>query len=226
MQIFCWCLLLPSFIFLIFYLSICVRQWFSSHTSAWPPNHCLFLSIFISPSPSLLLNSVSNHFNSPMQSFLLLSAPPLALPLPFHLAPPVSLIVLFSTEGYSCLQGYENVRKAHSIFSYVNSHFPPEQTHFPGSDLLRCTSHFPPPSLHYLSTIVGWGEMNSALSLLICHFHITDCCHCPLCSSPSCSPFKQPRLMRKKLSYINPYETAPTPVVVVLLTINACICCY
>lgn len=43
----------------------------------------------------------------------------------------VSLIAVFATEGYSCPQGYENVRKAHSIFSYVNSHFPPEQTHFP-----------------------------------------------------------------------------------------------
>lgn len=60
--------------------------------------------------------------------------------------PPVSLIVLFCTEGYSCLQGYENVRKAHSISSYVNSHFPPEQTHFPGSDLPRSMFRIPLPT--------------------------------------------------------------------------------
>lgn len=155
-----------------------------------------------------------------MQSLPLLSPPISRSASP----PPVSLIVLFSAEGYSCLQGYENVRKAHSIFSYVNSHFPPEQTHFPGSDLPRCTSHFPPLSLHYLSTIAG-GEMNSAPSLLICHFDITDCCHCPLHSSPSCSPFKQPRLAREQLSYINSNEIAPISVGISLLTINTHICC-
>lgn len=94
---------------------------------------CLFLSIFISLSPSLLQTQFPIIFTSPMQSLPLLSAPPLTLPLsPSTPHPPlVPLIVLLSAEGYSCLQGYENVRKAHSIFSYVNSHFPPEQTHFP-----------------------------------------------------------------------------------------------
>lgn len=175
---------------------------------------CLFLSIFISVSPSLLPNSLSNHFRlshaitSPAFCPTSRSASP----------PPVSLIVLFSAEGYSCLQGYENVRKAHSIFSYVNSHFPPEQTHFSRSDLPCCTSHIPPLSLHYLSTIVG-GKMNSAPSLLICHFDITDCFHRPLYSSPS-SPFKQPQLTSETLSYINSTEIAPIPVVISLNTIN------
>lgn len=160
----------------------------------------LFLPIFILPSPSLLPNSL-------MQSLSPIPAPPPALPSP----PPVSLIVLFSAEGYSCLQGYENVKKAHSIFSYVNSHFPPEQTHFPGPDLPRCTSHFPPFSLHYLSTIVR-GKMKSTPSLLICHFDRTSC-HRPLYSSLSSFPFKQSRLVREKLCYINSKE-------ITLLSIN------
>jgi len=111
----------------------CVWQRFSPQTAP----HCMTSEsfVFIS-SPSLLQNSVYNHFCH-MQSLHMLSAPPsLSLFLPPSLS--ISLIVLFSAEGYSCLQGYENVRKAHSIISYVNSHFPPEQTHFPGSDLLCC----------------------------------------------------------------------------------------
>lgn len=137
----------------------------------YPPSFSTYCqSVQGSDSPRRLLAcppsnflSISAHLYSPLS----ISSPELshavafsdscptsrsASPLPSP--PPVPLIVLFSAEGYSCLQGYENVKKAHSIFSYINSHFPPEQTHFPGSDLPRCTSHFPPFSLHYLSTIV------------------------------------------------------------------------
>lgn len=129
----------------------------------------------------------------------------------FASPPPISLIVLFSAEGYSCLQGYENVRKAHSIFSYVNSHFPPEQTHFPESDLPRCTSHFPPTSLHYLNTM--GVNVNSTPLLLMCNFELTDGC---LYSSP----FKQPRLRRGTLGRINLNETTLSPIVSSWLTIN------
>lgn len=89
---------------------------------------------------------------------------------PFPSPPLISLIVLFSYEGYSCLQGYENVREAHSIFSYVNSHFPPEQTHFPASDLPRYTSqaHRTCPTSSSNTWTRFWGSMTS------------ECCRCPL----------------------------------------------
>lgn len=156
---------LPYSLSWFFYLSFCVRQCIFSNISAWPPkNFCLFLSIFISLSPSLFSNSVSNHF----QLSHAITSPAFCPTAHSASPPPIPLIVLFSTEGYSCLQGYENVRKAHSIFSYVNSHFPPEQTHFPRSDLPCCTSHFPPLSLHYLSKIVRgkWIALLHCLSVI------------------------------------------------------------
>lgn len=132
--------------------------------SVFPPFHDLhmifvyfYTSLFPTPHPSSQIQ-FPIIFNSLMQSRPPLSAPPLSLPLP----PLVSLIVLFSAEGYSCLQGYENVRKAHSIFSYVNSHFPPEQTHFPECDPPRCTSRFPPSHLSRLP------EPNGKIVLLHC----------------------------------------------------------
>lgn len=76
---------------------------------------------------------------------------------------PASLIVPFPAEGYFRLQGYENVTEAYSIFSYINSHFPPEQTHFPTSKLPRWTSHFPPDPLRYV-TMVMRGKWNAYLS--------------------------------------------------------------
>lgn len=137
-------------------LPIELRSVFSSHTLSdlqiifiyFCPS--LFPSPLLYPTPFPVIFKLSHAITSPAFCPTSHSASP---PLPSP--PPVSLIVLFSAEGYSCLQGYENVRKAHSIFSYVNSHFPPEQTHFPVSDLPRCTSHFPPPFPLYLGTIVG-----------------------------------------------------------------------
>lgn len=106
-------------------LSFLAAQGFSSHASCVSPE---FLSIPAHPDSPPILWTL-------LQSPSLIHAPP---PLPFP--PPASLIVQFCAEGYSCLQGYENVKTAHSIFSYVNSHFPPEQTHFLASDLPCCTS--------------------------------------------------------------------------------------
>ncbi|TNN52771.1 hypothetical protein EYF80_037004 [Liparis tanakae] len=69
--------------------------------------------------------------------------------------------------GYSCLQGYENVRKAHSIFSYVNSHFPPEQTHFPGTALI-----FPFNFLQLHKTMASTSKTRSSPSHCCCRMRI------------------------------------------------------
>lgn len=167
---------------------------------------CSCPSLFV----SLHLNSVSNHFNL---SHPITSLSPLALPLPPSISLPFLLYnrSLSPAEGYSCLQGCENVRKAHSISSYANSHFPPEQTHFLMCRVAHHTSHA------VLSTT--WARqrrniMNGAPSVLNCHLSVMDCCHCPLYSSPSCSPFKQPRLTREKLSSTNSNETALSRVLI------------
>lgn len=156
---FCWpCVVVRSSILFIFYLSIFVL---SFHTFPWPPNTfcpCLFpLPAPFYQTPFPIIFQLSHAIGSPDFCPTSHSASPFPSP------PPFPLIVLFCTEGYSCLQGYENVRKAHSIFSYVNSHFPPEQTHFPRSDLPRSTFHISLPTSHlllqYLNRIVR-GENN------------------------------------------------------------------
>lgn len=127
--------------FLPIYLSF-DQLWDSLHAFPACPlrNSCLFR-----PIPTLLLSSeLSSRAIASSDS-----CPPAPLPP----SPPASLIVLFCTEGYFCLQGYENVKTAHSISSYVNSHFPPEQTHFPTSDLPCCTSHL----LLCATWVQGWG---------------------------------------------------------------------
>lgn len=100
---------------------------------------CSLLSTNLLP---IILSLPCNHFHC-LLPYLPLFLFPVSIP-----SLPVSLIVLFPAEGYSCLRGYENVRKAYSISSYVNSHFPPEQTHFPASDLPRYTLHFQASTLH------------------------------------------------------------------------------
>lgn len=64
----------------------------------------------------------------------------------------------------------------HSIFSYVNSHFPPEQTHFPR--LRPATLHTAPPTFFFFFLIIHvsfpnatWlprGEMKSTRRLPVC----------------------------------------------------------
>lgn len=90
----------------------------------WSVSAHLYFPFLQTPIIFFFLTLSCNHFpcfSAPTSPSTSLLPPP---------SPISSLIVMFSAEGYSCLQGYGNVRKAHSIFCYVNSHFPPEQTHF------------------------------------------------------------------------------------------------
>lgn len=115
-----------------------VFQLFALSSMQFQPNPCISIYLF----------SLQFSFAVTVFPFLLplLNKPDFCPASPSASLATISLIVLLSAEGYFCLQGYENVRKAHSIFSYVNSHFPPEQTHFPVYDLSCYASHFPPSS--------------------------------------------------------------------------------